>query len=262
MVVYQLPFPLEATPVGGTFGDRSAFRANPHRGHDFSQYHLTRLGLDNTVTAVADGVVVTVLTADPVFGRVVVVEHADGTFSGYAHLASIAVRVGESVTRGQALGRVGSSGSVTDAHLHLNIGPTRTSLWRGTCWDPITFILDRRGGGAGGGGIAKQQGDIEMRIIFNKDSSDDDTRRAIVGELTFQVITGPQSTRERKFWGEPVNVTKGEWAAARDLVIARRTELRLPVSISASGSVGASKDDVDAAAARVIAKIPTKATFS
>lgn len=90
----------------------------------------------------------------------------------------------------------------------------------------------------------EEQGDIEMRVLYNKDSKDDDTRRALIGELTFQVITGPQSTRERKFWGDPVNVTVGEWDAARDLVIARRKELGLPVAISSNGSVGVDYDRI------------------
>jgi hypothetical protein len=96
-----------------------------------------------------------------------------------------------------------------------------------------------------------------MRVIYNQDApeSADATRRAIIGELSFQVITGPQSKRERKFWGDPVNVTVGEWNAARDLVILRRKELGLPVVITPNGSVGASKADVDAAADRVIAKV-------
>lgn len=90
----------------------------------------------------------------------------------------------------------------------------------------------------------EEQGDIEMRVLYNKDSTDDATRRALIGELTFQVITGPQSTRERKFWGDPVNVTVGEWNAARDLVIARRKELGLPVAVTSDGSVGVDYDRI------------------
>lgn len=108
---------------------------------------------------------------------------------------------------------------------------------------------------------SEQTKDIDMRIIYNTGETNsgtvslpDATRRAIIGELTFQVITGPQSTRERKFWGDPVNVTVGEWDAARDLVIARRRELGLPVNISQDGSVS------DYAISLDISSVPGTAT--
>jgi hypothetical protein len=104
-----------------------------------------------------------------------------------------------------------------------------------------------------------QIGDVEMRVIYNEDApeSADATRRAIVGELSFQVITGPQSKRERKLWGDPVNFTVGEWNACRDIVILRRKELGLPVVVTANGSVGVSKADLDAAVSDVKASIAT-----
>jgi hypothetical protein len=64
-----------------------------------------------------------------------------------------------------------------------------------------------------------------MRVIYNTDQPKDDIRRALVGELSFQIITGPESLRERKIWGPVVNVTVGEWNATRLLVEKRRAEL-------------------------------------
>lgn len=150
-VVYQLPFPVEATPANGEFGNRAAFRANPHRGHDFSQFHLTRLGLSNVVTAIADGVVELVIDNHAVFGILVVIRHADGVRSSYAHMSERSVWGGQQVSRGQGIGRVGATGQVTGAHLHLNVGPNRDSYWIGECWDPIRFIQER----SGGGGVAQ-----------------------------------------------------------------------------------------------------------
>lgn len=81
-------------------------------------------------------------------------------------------------------------------------------------------------------------GDQQMRIIYNLDGTDDTTKRAIVGELSFQIITGPQSIREEKLWGKPVNFTLGEWKAARDLVELRRAAVGLPPQSSGSTDLG------------------------
>jgi hypothetical protein len=65
-------------------------------------------------------------------------------------------------------------------------------------------------------------GDIEMRILFNTSDPNDATRRATVGELTFDVISSAESTPERRLWGVPVNVTQAEWNTILSLVNARR----------------------------------------
>lgn len=78
-------------------------------------------------------------------GNHVIVEHAGGEYSVYAHLqpGSITVRPGERVVAGSQLGRVGSSGNSTEPHLHfqLNDGPD-VSTARGL---PVEFtgIQDR-----------------------------------------------------------------------------------------------------------------------
>ncbi len=53
------------------------------------------------------------------YGNVVVVRHGDGLSTLYAHLASYGVRVGQSVTRGELVGRAGCTGSCTGTHLHF-----------------------------------------------------------------------------------------------------------------------------------------------
>jgi murein DD-endopeptidase MepM/ murein hydrolase activator NlpD len=54
-------------------------------------------------------------------GRTVVVGHGDGLATVYANLASIAVERGQPVARGQAIGRMGTSGSATGVHLHFGV---------------------------------------------------------------------------------------------------------------------------------------------
>lgn len=51
-------------------------------------------------------------------GNVVYVDHGEGVVTGYFHLSRVEVAQGDTVTRGQVIGRVGRSGRVTGPHLH------------------------------------------------------------------------------------------------------------------------------------------------
>jgi len=55
------------------------------------------------------------------FGRLVVVEHADGYETRFAHLKSIAVKKGRKLKRGAVVGTVGESGNATGPHLHYEV---------------------------------------------------------------------------------------------------------------------------------------------
>lgn len=57
------------------------------------------------------------------YGNFVVIQHADGTHSLYAHLAanSITVSANDTVKQGQVIGKAGSSGNSTGPHLHFEI---------------------------------------------------------------------------------------------------------------------------------------------
>jgi murein DD-endopeptidase MepM/ murein hydrolase activator NlpD len=56
---------------------------------------------------------------DSGYGLQIVVEHAAGWTTRYAHLSAATVRVGDGVFRGQEIGRVGRSGRSTGPHLHV-----------------------------------------------------------------------------------------------------------------------------------------------
>ncbi len=68
------------------------------------------------------------------YGKYVVIEHADGSRSMYAHLAKISVRKGQRVKLGQAIGVMGSTGSANGTHLHFE---ARVS---GRAVDPRYFL--------------------------------------------------------------------------------------------------------------------------
>jgi murein DD-endopeptidase MepM/ murein hydrolase activator NlpD len=124
--------PLEGDyPRSSPFGSRRTYEPNPaisaHEGEDFSAPAGT------PVTAPAEGVVV---LAEPLFvrGNAVVLDHGSGVFTGYWHLQELAVQQGDRVEAGQLLGRVGSTGLSTGAHLHweLRVG--------GVSVDPLQWV--------------------------------------------------------------------------------------------------------------------------
>jgi len=92
------------------------YASGRHNGTDFGA------NLGTPVRSMADGVVAWVDTAND-YGQYIRVYHeALGVFSFYAHLSSQAdMRQGTHVTAGQPIGRVGSTGNSTGAHLHLEI---------------------------------------------------------------------------------------------------------------------------------------------
>lgn len=55
------------------------------------------------------------------YGNYVVIKHANGSQTLYAHNSSNAVSVGETVSQGEVIGYVGSTGRSTGAHLHFEV---------------------------------------------------------------------------------------------------------------------------------------------
>jgi Rod binding domain-containing protein len=55
------------------------------------------------------------------YGNTVVVEHADGTRTRYAHLSATLVAAGDTIATGQAVGRAGHSGRATGTHVHFEV---------------------------------------------------------------------------------------------------------------------------------------------
>ena len=67
------------------------------------------------------------------YGNVVVIEHGNKTVTLYGHCAELTVEAGESVSEGQLIGYVGSTGYSTGPHLHLE-------FWKdGQYVDPVSI---------------------------------------------------------------------------------------------------------------------------
>jgi murein DD-endopeptidase MepM/ murein hydrolase activator NlpD len=68
-----------------------------------------------------------------IYGNCVILDHGLGVQSLYAHLSTIGVKVGDSVTKGQEIGRTGSTGLAGGDHLHF------TMLVQGTPVNPVEW---------------------------------------------------------------------------------------------------------------------------
>ncbi|WP_405789474.1 LysM peptidoglycan-binding domain-containing M23 family metallopeptidase [Streptomyces sp. NBC_01367] len=104
-----------------------------HTGVDF----IAAMG--TTVKAVGAGTVVSAGWSGS-YGNEIVIRHADGKYSQYAHLSQLSVSSGQSVTAGQAIGLSGSTGNSTGPHLHFEI---RTTPSYGSDMDPIAYLRSK-----------------------------------------------------------------------------------------------------------------------
>ena len=73
------------------------------------------------VYATRAGKVITAITSNSGYGIYVLIDHGDGYSSLYAHMSARYVNTGDSVSKGQMIGRVGSTGNSTGPHLHFEI---------------------------------------------------------------------------------------------------------------------------------------------
>lgn len=72
------------------------------------------------IVAANEGTVITA-TYHYAYGNYIVIDHGGGTATMYAHCSSMAVTVGQTVSRGQEIGTVGRTGLATGYHLHMTI---------------------------------------------------------------------------------------------------------------------------------------------
>ena len=108
--------PVTGYRLTGRFGSAGGPWSSTHTGLDFAAPSGTPL------LAVADGVV-TEAAYDGAFGYKTVVRLEDGTEVWYCHQDQISVSVGESLSAGEVLGYIGTTGNTTGAHLHLEMHP-------------------------------------------------------------------------------------------------------------------------------------------
>lgn len=129
-----LSAPVEAS-TGTPYGKAgSSWASGYHTGVDFP------VPTGTSVKAVAAGRVVSAGWGGA-YGYQVVIRHADGKYSQYAHLSALTVRSGQQVSSGQRIARSGSTGNSSGPHLHFEV---RTGPGYGTDIDPVAYL--RSGG--------------------------------------------------------------------------------------------------------------------
>jgi murein DD-endopeptidase MepM/ murein hydrolase activator NlpD len=147
--LHSLSQALSKVPIGrpvsheertSSFGVRTdPFTGRPafHPGQDFAGAYRT------PVHVTANGVVA--FTGQRTgYGNTVEVDHGHGLRTRYAHLAAIMVRPGQTVTVGQQIGAMGSTGRSTGVHLHYEV-------WQdGRLQDPDRFLRAGQGVQQGG----------------------------------------------------------------------------------------------------------------
>ncbi|WP_217163108.1 M23 family metallopeptidase [Streptomyces sp. AC512_CC834] len=125
--------PVETYELSATFGSGGSRWANRHTGQDFA------VPVGTPVRSVGTGRVLKV-SCGGAFGIQVVVQHAGGYYTQYAHLAAVAVDQGDRVGPGQWIGQSGSTGNSTGPHLHFEV---RVTPEMGSALDPVPWLSQR-----------------------------------------------------------------------------------------------------------------------
>jgi len=104
--------------ISSPFGDRySPFSGKKtfHNGIDLVAPAYTK------IKATAEGVVVQNWIMHPIYGKLVIVEHANGIRTWYAHMSKVWVHEGDRIKKGASIGRIGNTGVSTGRHLHYSV---------------------------------------------------------------------------------------------------------------------------------------------
>ena len=108
-------------PIRGTLTSGYANRRSPISGR--YEFHMGQDIAAPRGTAVYAANAGTVITSQyqRSYGNVVMIDHGGGISTVYAHNSSLLVSAGQTVTRGQQIARVGSTGDSTGNHLHFEV---------------------------------------------------------------------------------------------------------------------------------------------
>ena len=133
-IVDSLPLgsPLDTLEISSDYGWRKSpvgLGWQMHAGTDYmAAWH-------DTVYATGNGVVRKTHWMGG-YGRCIVIDHAWGYQSKYAHLYKYFVEKGDTVYKGQAIARAGNSGAVTGPHLHYEVRRGKKTV------NPALIMLD------------------------------------------------------------------------------------------------------------------------
>ncbi|UJF24115.1 M23 family metallopeptidase [Suttonella sp. R2A3] len=114
---------MDRTPIQYT---RISSPYNPNRRHPITGRIRAHEGVDlkqayGTPVKTTGNGVVTFAGAQRGYGRLIIIHHANGYETRYAHLSAIGVKKGQQVKRGEVIGKLGNSGISTGAHVHYEV---------------------------------------------------------------------------------------------------------------------------------------------
>lgn len=126
-------------PAGGRISSGYGYRINPVTG-DYALHAGTDLaaGCNSPIYAASSGTV-SFAGWNGGYGNFILINHGGGLSTGYGHIVDggILVRVGQQVSAGQQIARVGSTGQSTGCHLHFETRPG------GVAVDAVPFMAAR-----------------------------------------------------------------------------------------------------------------------
>lgn len=117
------------SPFGGR-ADPTGFSGSFHDGIDMGGTSSTPIMASRSGTVVQ-------ASFDGSAGNYIIIDHGDGYYSYYLHLSNFIATLGQSVSAGQTIGTLGTTGNSTGVHLHFGIATS--SNWSGFV-DPAPFL--------------------------------------------------------------------------------------------------------------------------
>lgn len=130
---FLYPLPAGTSYVSCAYG----WRIHPITGNRSFHTGVDLAAASGTSIYASKSGTVTTATYDSVWGYYVTINHGDGTSTLYGHMTRFTVSAGQSVSQGQVIGYVGSTGWSTGAHLHFNI------YVNGSTVNPMSYVSVR-----------------------------------------------------------------------------------------------------------------------
>lgn len=121
-------------PASGRISSSYGYRVHPVTGEKDSLHAGTDIAGGGAIVASRAGTVTSAEFSD-IYGYSVIIDHGDGYSTLYAHMqANLSVAPGQSVSQGQQLGIMGTTGRSTGVHLHFEVRKDGATI------DPMDFI--------------------------------------------------------------------------------------------------------------------------
>ncbi|MBM7694738.1 murein DD-endopeptidase MepM/ murein hydrolase activator NlpD [Peribacillus deserti] len=120
-------------PAEGVITDYFGTRGGTHKGIDIAA------PLNTEIKAAGGGAVSKAYTSNT-YGNVIFINHEGRYETVYAHLNKILVQEGDSVKKGQIIGKMGTTGYSTGVHLHFEIHQHKWTVQKEFALDPIAAL--------------------------------------------------------------------------------------------------------------------------